>query len=240
MTADASTRSQLLRAVLDEPFEDTVRLVYADELEENGERERAEFIRVQCELAQLGCGEVDPELLKRTDRVGALAQRQRELWRSPPAGEWFGDDVFLALGRSVFDRTGEVGKPSGLIRRGFVTEIRLPAAAFLEHAAAMFAAHPITKVVLTGVTPWHQYFNGAKPTLATYAVGGRFDDSQSVIPEVLDPFVCELVTDIHTHRVVSGVWWTFKNDAHTLDILSRACVNYGRSLVGLRPLYART
>jgi uncharacterized protein (TIGR02996 family) len=35
----------LLRAILDQPKEDTPRLVYADWLEENGQPERAEFIR---------------------------------------------------------------------------------------------------------------------------------------------------------------------------------------------------
>lgn len=40
-----------LRAIFDAPEDDTPRLVYADFLEENGEPERAEFIRVQCRLA---------------------------------------------------------------------------------------------------------------------------------------------------------------------------------------------
>src|SRR5262245_42711851 len=44
----------LLRAVLDKPADDSSRLVYADWLEENGESERAEFIRVQCEVVRLG------------------------------------------------------------------------------------------------------------------------------------------------------------------------------------------
>jgi uncharacterized protein (TIGR02996 family) len=42
----------LLRAVLADPGDDAPRLVYADWLEENGQPERAEFIRVQCELAR--------------------------------------------------------------------------------------------------------------------------------------------------------------------------------------------
>ena len=41
----------LMRAILAQPDEDTPRLVYADCLEENGQGERAEFIRVQCEIA---------------------------------------------------------------------------------------------------------------------------------------------------------------------------------------------
>ena len=45
----------LLAAILANPAEDTPRLVYADWLEEHGREERAEFIRVQCELARPLC-----------------------------------------------------------------------------------------------------------------------------------------------------------------------------------------
>ena len=42
----------LVRAVLESPFDDAPRLVYADWLEENGRPGRAEFIRAQVELAR--------------------------------------------------------------------------------------------------------------------------------------------------------------------------------------------
>jgi uncharacterized protein (TIGR02996 family) len=44
-------RDALLAAVCENPDNDTLRLVFADWLEENGDPERAEFIRVQVELA---------------------------------------------------------------------------------------------------------------------------------------------------------------------------------------------
>jgi uncharacterized protein (TIGR02996 family) len=45
---------ELLRAIATNPQEDTVRLAYADWLQENGDEAHAELIRVQCELAQRG------------------------------------------------------------------------------------------------------------------------------------------------------------------------------------------
>lgn len=48
-----SDREALLTAIRANPDEDTPRLVYADWLDENGQPDRAEFIRLQCELAQL-------------------------------------------------------------------------------------------------------------------------------------------------------------------------------------------
>jgi uncharacterized protein (TIGR02996 family) len=42
-----------LEAIADNPDDDTPRLVYADWLDDHGDAHRAEFIRVQCELARL-------------------------------------------------------------------------------------------------------------------------------------------------------------------------------------------
>lgn len=45
-------RAAFLSAIVREPADDTARLVYADWLDEQGEADRAEFIRVQVELAR--------------------------------------------------------------------------------------------------------------------------------------------------------------------------------------------
>jgi uncharacterized protein (TIGR02996 family) len=50
MTSDGEA---LFRAICDQPWEDTPRLVYADWLQENGRAERADFIRLQCEAWHL-------------------------------------------------------------------------------------------------------------------------------------------------------------------------------------------
>jgi uncharacterized protein (TIGR02996 family) len=53
----SSERQAFMEAILRDPEDDTVRLVFADYLEENGEPERAEFIRSQCWLwANPSCG----------------------------------------------------------------------------------------------------------------------------------------------------------------------------------------
>lgn len=46
-------RAALVAAICAEPGEDTPRLAYADWLEENGEGDRAEFVRVQVEKAKI-------------------------------------------------------------------------------------------------------------------------------------------------------------------------------------------
>jgi len=68
-----SQHEAFLRAIFDNPEEDTTRLVYADFLQENGEEDRAEFIRVQCELAgNMGSW-------NHSDRYYTLAAREQEL-----------------------------------------------------------------------------------------------------------------------------------------------------------------
>lgn len=52
-TATSDTERALYAAIVAHPDEDTVRLEYADWLQEHGDENRAEFIRVQCELARM-------------------------------------------------------------------------------------------------------------------------------------------------------------------------------------------
>lgn len=68
--------------IIENPADDTPRLVYADWLEDHGEPERAEFIRLQVELAHLE--EALASDLSRTatsilERRDELKQRKREL-----------------------------------------------------------------------------------------------------------------------------------------------------------------
>ena len=61
----------LWRAVVAAPHDDAPRLILADHLEEHGQTERAEFVRIQCRLA--AAEEDAPEGV-------ALDRRERQLW----------------------------------------------------------------------------------------------------------------------------------------------------------------
>src|SRR4051794_40494225 len=77
-----SDRAALMRAVIDRPGDDAPRLVLADWFEDNGEPARAEFVRVQLEIARSGEGG--------RARLEKLAVRERELYaaRTP---DWYED-----------------------------------------------------------------------------------------------------------------------------------------------------
>src|SRR5262245_47458161 len=71
----------LWRAVVADPHDDAPRLVLADWLEEHGQPERAEFIRLQCRLARLD--EDDPDRGSLERRESQLWHRHRVAWRAP-------------------------------------------------------------------------------------------------------------------------------------------------------------
>ena len=105
-----SDESALLAAILAHPDEDTPRLMYADWLEENGQPERAEFIRLQC------APDADEAAEKRT---AELEERNRVVWLA-------GLPQFSGA-RWEF-------------RRGFPEYLDVPGELFLEHYEAFARA----------------------------------------------------------------------------------------------------
>jgi uncharacterized protein (TIGR02996 family) len=73
-----STEVDLLRAIRDNPEEDTPRLMYADYLDEEGHSARAEFIRTQVERARLP--EHDPQRAPLEDREHELLAEHECSW----------------------------------------------------------------------------------------------------------------------------------------------------------------
>jgi uncharacterized protein (TIGR02996 family) len=124
------THDAFLQAIIDTPDDDTPRLVYADWLDEHGEPERAEFIRVQVGLARLP--EDDPL------RQG-LAAREEKLLAGNRAG-WLGPLLWLPL-RATF-------------RRGFAEEIELGAATLLARGETLFRSAPVRGVRLRRGEDW--------------------------------------------------------------------------------------
>src|SRR6516164_5178059 len=98
-----------LQAIIDNPDDDAPRLVYADWLDEHGDPERAEFIRVQCALAASTAGGRGREFEMR--EVELLARHQEE-WAAPVRGRVDG----------------------WTFRRGFVGRVRLDGERFAARA----------------------------------------------------------------------------------------------------------
>jgi uncharacterized protein (TIGR02996 family) len=119
-----------LRAICEDPYEDTHRLVYADWLDEHGDAHRAEFIRLQCALATM---DDEDEAMKA--REAELLGLHGEAWRAE-----------LPQIPRVMWATG--------FRRGFVESVALPHyTAWRNHGPALLAAAPLQTVCFIQVTP---------------------------------------------------------------------------------------
>ena len=102
------TGNALLKAIVANPEEDTPRLVYADYLQENGDDERAEFIRVQVQLSRTEY----PDLRARESALLA-ANHERWLRVLCPAcgGSGFNAEIDwpASNGCMACDGSGEIG-----------------------------------------------------------------------------------------------------------------------------------
>jgi uncharacterized protein (TIGR02996 family) len=110
-----------IRAIRAHPDDDLPRLVYADFLEERGDAARAEFVRVQIELARLPAGDRRRKALEA--RQWALLTAHRPEWTE-------------AL------RPFTVGE----FRRGFPDRMAVTVRDFLEHGEALLRRVPLEHV----------------------------------------------------------------------------------------------
>lgn len=200
----------LLRAVLSAPEDDVPRLVLADWLEEHFATERAEFIRIQCELAGLPpCGLVglapsdclESRFVSLDDRCGpcdrrdALRRRERALYdRHGWPGWWPGPaTLFHPAARP----------PLGAFRRGFLHSVTCPAADWLRSGDAIRRQHPVGRVRLTD-----------RPELATWrtAAGASYGWALAGDPDPdwclpFDAFDARLTADKSGAQVVCEARW---------------------------------
>ncbi len=149
-------RRALTELVCREPANDGPRLTLACWLEAR-EPERAEFICVQCEIA---------ERVRANWEIGLseLRHRERELLpangRNARAwfdGDWWGDGLcnvcpdgsVTIIDPAMGARYDPPPRMRYTFARGFVDALTLPAADWLAHCDSLLAAHPITACRLT-------------------------------------------------------------------------------------------
>ena len=120
------TRDELLQAVIENPDDDAPRLVFADWLENHGERERAEFIRVQIELAKLP---------NEDNRRPELEQRERE---------------FLARNESEWIKPLRHCVLSWTFHRGFIDEVAVTVDMYRDHTFELLQLSPIRRMSVDG------------------------------------------------------------------------------------------
>jgi uncharacterized protein (TIGR02996 family) len=219
-----TTEQSLLRAVLADPASDDCRLILADWYEENGQADRGEFVRVQCQIAALSAELMSDEDCDATNCPGCgerreLQRRQRELMDAITPYRTADGRAGQSPARVLWARPAVWNGCGVKFSRGFVSEIRLPLALYLAHARDLFAAHPITTVVISDREPveraagrWSWDWDTAEATSWNRILFGL---AMAADPNV----VMAWPTPEETRRVLSGY-----------------LVNSGRKLAGLPPL----
>lgn len=158
MMAIADIQDAFLADIIEHPDDDTPRLIYADWLEDHDQPERAEFIRVQCELAHgivpdctYGCPREDCyrcSLHRREyDLLGWICGQGPNIERGlVPHGAWISS---AANGGRI-----SPGVNAELVFcRGFAEEVRAPLGALRKHLPALVPRHPIRRAVATDRRP---------------------------------------------------------------------------------------
>jgi uncharacterized protein (TIGR02996 family) len=218
-----SDRDALLAAIQAAPDDDAPRLIFADWLDEHGETGRAEFIRVQIEMAPFERRETDVDRFQRAvirrdpsrplpvgfpeeyRRYAALVAREQELLQAYRF-EWYGpmcriDDDYESQLHIVF-------------RRGFIDEVRVTTSAFLASGQTIRSSCPVLRrLVLFGA-------RGELPELtAMTALGG--------VPELeladwITPFDARFLATFLAENPVRSLtcWIGSRNDAEMIRTLA--------------------
>ncbi len=121
-------RDALYRAILDTPDDDTLRLVYADALEESGDPRRAAFVRTQIELSRLP--EYDPRAVQIRYHERAFDLRWAAELELPDGFDWARERFRRGLPGAVQAENGKT---------------------FVKHADELFLRYPIEALELNVV-----------------------------------------------------------------------------------------
>jgi uncharacterized protein (TIGR02996 family) len=137
-----------LKAVIATPDDDTIRLIFSDWLEEHGQSERAEFIRVQCENAKFSAKAAGRLFHEQQQRcLGKCFDKCRfcreQKLLSENAVFWGADFPFPVLPENGYC----------VWRRGFIEEIECTAEDFARVGETLCKMTPLRKVRMTTPPP---------------------------------------------------------------------------------------
>lgn len=217
-------------AICDTPEDDGPRHIYADYLDTRGNHERAEFVRVQIELANLALSPAEQSLSKEgLGRHAALRRREHKLLY-PTVGvhdEYVGHRGGDGTHQKWFELPLLLGMKHK-VTRGFISKVNLAMADFMQHAEAIFRRNPIEMVEISDRAPEehtlpmeHDFFWVVHP----YPNGIEDDDRRHFLPWDL----WELLDGRKTSPSPRGRAARYETEKEANEALSRACVAFGRA-----------
>lgn len=217
----------ILQAIIVEPDDDLHRLAYADWCEENGQPERAEFIRLQIALwneqRDCNCGSTQGGHTFRGGQHhnGPCAASQL---RVEVDGKWKRADLIAvnlwSANRRKWVGIGEDHHPLECLAaslnqyaRGFIRKVECTHDLWVDHGKRICASHPIEDVRLTSKKPWYD------PAYGDFSWHLVFSEYAGTLASM------GIQDCIHKHlfRI------SFDTEESALAALAKACIAYGRS-----------
>lgn len=234
----------LLEDVKAAPLDDLPRLIAADWLEDHGQAERAEFVRVQVERAALQDLEAVDRMsgMARSNELGRRARRVTELcdaeaeWVRTHAWKVLRDELPPLLWQE-FDRwslSHDGSNPvvtskrdddlSLTFRRGFVWKAACTLQQWLGHGKELAARQPLETVLLTDRKP---YDFGQDYEAPWHRFGLRImvlpdDDRDFTLPRQLWFRLPDEGAD------KNEAWLTWREGAQAVQAISTACIRWAR------------
>lgn len=213
MPTNDEMRSSFLRDIIAHPECDDRRLIFADWLSDQGEDDRAEFIRCKIRAARAAPG--DAAAWEFNLATGW------EILRKSPVREWFdlpSEDKWTVFVRSSFkvelydpesDQTIQI-----VTRRGFVDEVHCPMQAWLDHGKQIARSQPVETVRITDRKPY-RFDDRFAECFGWAGQGALMAPVHARLPqEVYDAMDC-----IGTETSLQDAWGR----------LSRGCIRWARS-----------
>lgn len=253
MTSDLEA---LIRTVIACPDDDTPRLVVADWFEEHGEGDRAEFIRVQIELARMSnrpkvgwrfladgtSVEAESRAVRdENPREEKLRRRERELLKKSYA-KWFNiPGPWMPHGQSPAGHASDHPtvylssadnwhQSSAQVRRGWVDTVSCTIADWMAHGKSILASHPIR--------PHEQLITDLIPVIEDVDIVRRLDarfgwrwfrprsGSDNTTPHQNVP---SQIHDYFDHKRLRGGWFLYESEYEARMDLARALFGHATS-----------
>lgn len=191
----------LLAAVRHAPDDDAPRLIAADWLDEHGESERAEFIRLQCRLwrtrhnhrhQEFGGPDGGCEACRLQRRSRQLVARQWTVWQASARVTGWSSIWLDTPSARPEGQPAQSGIVAVRFARGFADEVELSAADLIQFGDALVAAEPVRTVRVTSPvtadeSPWPEakgvrvFYVTDDPRKVTFT-GEQIEASQRRVP----------------------------------------------------------
>lgn len=220
-----STNAAFLADIIAHPERDDIRLIFADWLDENGQADRAEFIRDQ--IARPADSFVN---LVRKDPFPLLGLKPggAKLFHTDPDGSnkeyrtWaWGDDTELGcavidLGRDLFYK----------VERGFIEVVGCELAGWMQYGPTLVRLHPIQRVSVIDKRPYRM------TSIPEDQPGWRWwcgDTSDPYFAQrESENLPAELYNHVRCQNVAQPRAWLWATEADAMRALSAGCITWAK------------